>query len=256
MTERLSITLNVVLVAVLALFALELRSMEHRHANTVSAKNDVIADQRDELASLERGLREAEARNADLARSLNDANDRVRELSEKLRRARYSYAALERRLNDAESTRRRIEHHLAVKYAVSDAKARELAGYLYDARERAERRYGVELDPAVLAALTHAESTFDVDAVSSAGAVGLMQVMPRFHVPRYAFLESRADLLQPRLNVRAGVFVFAEALARHGSTRDAIRAYHGGAGGVADPKPSTLAYERRVLESLRSLGAA
>lgn len=156
-------------------------------------------------------------------------------------------------LDEATTERRKIENYLSVKYEVSHAEASVLAEHFYDAAERAEKRYGVEIDMTVLAAMGHTESRFRPNAVSWAGAVGIMQVVPRYHLERYSFLERREDLLVPRLNIRAGTFIFAEGLARYGDTRAAIRAYHGGARGVANPRPSTVAYERTIYERLQQL---
>jgi soluble lytic murein transglycosylase-like protein len=156
-------------------------------------------------------------------------------------------------LSEAQTERRKVENYLAVKYNVSQESASVLAGHFYDAAERAEKRYNVEIDMTVLVAMGHTESRFRSNAVSWAGAVGIMQVVPRYHLDRYVFLERREDLLVPRLNIRAGTFIFAEALAKYDDTRKAVRAYHGGARGVSNPRPSTVAYERTIYERLQQL---
>ena len=75
-----------------------------------------------------------------------------------------------------------------------------------------------ELDPALLAAVIYQESKFDADAVSSSGAIGLMQLLPdtargiaqytggsKFRVE---------DLYDPEINVRYGSFYLRRPVAQ------------------------------------------
>jgi len=79
---------------------------------------------------------------------------------------------------------------------------------------------------ALVVAIIQAESNFDARAVSSAGAMGLMQVMPA--TARKVGIDP-ADLFEPRLNVLAGVRLLA-VLLRHyrGDVVDALVAYNAG----------------------------
>jgi soluble lytic murein transglycosylase len=93
-----------------------------------------------------------------------------------------------------------------------------------------------ELDPALLAAVIYAESKFDADARSEAGAVGLMQLLPetaagialRTGGDRFVV----ADLLDPEINVRYGSWYLRHLLRRYGDERTALAAYHAGQGNV------------------------
>jgi len=65
----------------------------------------------------------------------------------------------------------------------------------------------VDLDPALVYALIHQESVFDPDAVSHAGARGLMQIMPGTNRTIARWFKERtrtADLIDPEHNVRYG----------------------------------------------------
>jgi len=61
------------------------------------------------------------------------------------------------------------------------------------------------MDPAFVLSVIHAESTFRVDAVSSAGAVGLMQLMPATARQLGARHASVATLKDPFLNLELGM---------------------------------------------------
>ena len=66
---------------------------------------------------------------------------------------------------------------------------------------------GFRLDPALVYGIARTESNFDADMVSSAGAVGLMQIMPdtaSFITGRPADAVARGDLRDPSLNLDLG----------------------------------------------------
>lgn len=118
----------------------------------------------------------------------------------------------------------------------------------YDAFiQEAADKYG--LDPVLLKQIIAAESNFDPNATSKAGAVGLMQIMPE-HVGKFG-LQDRND---PRQNIMAGAAIFAQNLKRFGNRDDALRAYNGG----WDPKrwgnKETAAYADRVNSQRVSIG--
>lgn len=105
--------------------------------------------------------------------------------------------------------------------------------------ERAVRGYARErgLDPALVAAVVYAESRFDPNAESSAGAVGLMQLLPETgeFIARSTggadFVV--ADLRDPDINVRYGTWLLAYLLDRYdGDLSSALSAYHAGPANV------------------------
>jgi soluble lytic murein transglycosylase len=94
-----------------------------------------------------------------------------------------------------------------------------------------------DLDPALLAAVIYAESRFDPDVESPAGAVGLMQLLPdtakgiAVRTGGEAFVVS--DLRDPEINVRYGSWYLDHLRARYdGEMRLALAAYHAGQGNV------------------------
>jgi len=92
------------------------------------------------------------------------------------------------------------------------------------------------LDWRLVAALIYQESRFDARAVSSAGAVGLMQVLPQFAGP------GNDDLFDPATNLRAGVrllrqtyntYAYLDSLDRW---RFTLATYHAGYGHMTDAR--------------------
>ncbi len=82
--------------------------------------------------------------------------------------------------------------------------------------------------PQLVLAVIDVESAFDPFAVSSAGAVGLMQVMPFW--PTELGL-SRKDLIDVELNIRMGTSILAYYLERErGDYRRALGRYNGSLG--------------------------
>lgn len=115
----------------------------------------------------------------------------------------------------------------------------------------AARVHGV--DEALVHAVIFAESAYDPDAISPAGASGLMQLMPAT-AAQYGV----RDLFDPAQNVSGGVRVLRDLLARFdGNVELALAAYNAGAGAViragnrVPPHPETVAYVPKVIDYYR-----
>lgn len=93
-----------------------------------------------------------------------------------------------------------------------------------------------ELDPFMVAAVMRTESDYRPEVVSSAGAVGLMQILPDTGVwlgERIGLEVDPADLTQPVLNIRLGSSFLRYLLNLFdGETATAIAAYNAGQGNV------------------------
>ena len=127
------------------------------------------------------------------------------------------------------------------------------------------------LDPAYVASVVLAESSFDAEAVSSVGAIGLMQIMPATGEWIAGKLEDEPfdvqRLYQPEVNLRYGCWYLRFLLDRYdGDMYTASTAYHQGQGRVdqwlEDPQYSedgrtltaissavTDTYVNRIMES-------
>ncbi|MDR7439322.1 MAG: transglycosylase SLT domain-containing protein [Armatimonadota bacterium] len=132
----------------------------------------------------------------------------------------------------------------------------------WDAVQRVARETG--LDPLLVLAVMREESRFDPQAVSPAGAVGLLQLLPATARELDANVDLR-KLTDPEVNLRLGARYLGEQLRRTGELRLALVAYNAGPGaarmfaarGIQDPDEfveqipyaETRTYLRRVLES-------
>ena len=109
-----------------------------------------------------------------------------------------------------------------------------------------------QLDPALISAIIKAESDFDPDAVSRAGAIGLMQLMPQTAVR----LDVR-DPFNPEENIAGGARYLRYLLDRfHGNLPLALAAYNAGATRVEHyktlpPIHETRRYVKKVLRFYR-----
>lgn len=89
------------------------------------------------------------------------------------------------------------------------------------------RRVG--LDPTLILAIMAIESSFNPFAQSPVGAQGLMQVMTRVHDDKYEAYGGVRAAFDPVSNLRVGVQVLKECIARAGSLEAGLRYYVGAA---------------------------
>ena len=124
-----------------------------------------------------------------------------------------------------------------------------------------------DVPAAMILAVIRAESDFRADALSRAGAQGLMQLMPE----TFAWLcEDLAEphtadkITDPETNIRFGTYYLSYLFERFGSWRVALAAYNAGEGRVAEwltdpalasggnlrriPYPETAAYVKKALQ--------
>ncbi len=106
--------------------------------------------------------------------------------------------------------------------------------------------------PSLVKAIIHRESAFNPTALSRAGAVGLMQVLPQ-NAERLGVRPE--DLWVPRLNILAGTRLLAVLLQHYeGDVVSALVAYNARPRRMFAPLPETgetALYVRRVLEDWR-----
>lgn len=143
--------------------------------------------------------------------------------------------------------------------------ARRMPGQSAAVHERVSRTIVAEaeradLDPLLVIALIGVESSFNPDAVSSAGAIGLMQL--RVPTMRREAERGRLDSLDPRdpvANVRAGVRYLRRLIDAFGEVDVALMAYNAGPNRIrghmrrGEVPVRFLVYPRRVNHELERL---
>lgn len=112
---------------------------------------------------------------------------------------------------------------LSKKYRVAPEPLAVLVSEAYELGERNK------LDPALILAIMAIESSFNPFAQSSVGAQGLMQVMTRVHTDKYEHFGGQLAAFDPVTNLRVGVKVLKECIARAGSLEGGLRYYVGAA---------------------------
>ncbi|RBP49276.1 lytic transglycosylase domain-containing protein [Arenicella xantha] len=107
-----------------------------------------------------------------------------------------------------------------------------------------------DLEPSFVKAVIHIESAFDPAAISRAGAMGLMQLMPG----TAANYQLKQDHFNPNLNMNAGVQHLKDLMERYNGNKElSLAAYNAGEGAVSKyqgipPYPETQDYVSKVLK--------
>lgn len=94
--------------------------------------------------------------------------------------------------------------------------------------------YRVRMSPLLVLAVIEKESGLNPKATSGYGAVGLMQVVPRFHRDKLAGNNAPDGAYNPEVNIRVGTTILADYRKAHGGDiRSALTQYSGQARGYA-----------------------
>lgn len=131
---------------------------------------------------------------------------------------------------------------------IADTKTGKLS-YSYAIHQAAHRE---NVDPRLIQAVIQVESGGDPAAVSSAGATGLMQIMPG------TAMELDIDPLNPLENIAGGTTYLSHMITRFDKLELALAAYNAGPGSVIryggiPPYPETIKYVNNVLETYKLL---
>jgi soluble lytic murein transglycosylase-like protein len=92
----------------------------------------------------------------------------------------------------------------------------------------------VNMDPTLILSVMAVESSFNPFAQSPVGAQGLMQVMTKVHDDKYEAFGGSHAAFDPVTNLRVGVQILKECIARHGGLEAGLRAYVGAANSGED----------------------
>ena len=116
-----------------------------------------------------------------------------------------------------------VAHWLARRYKVAPEPISALVKEAWSIGQRAG------LDPTLILAIMAIESRFNPFAQSPVGAQGLMQVMTRVHDDKYESFGGNHAAFDPISNLRVGVQVLRDCIARAGNVADGLRHYVGAA---------------------------
>lgn len=129
-----------------------------------------------------------------------------------------------------------VAYWLSKKYRVAPEPIAALVSEAY-AQGKANK-----LDPTLILAIMAIESSFNPFAQSPVGAQGLMQVMTKVHTDKYESFGGQHAAFDPVTNLKVGVKVLKECIARAGSIEGGLRYYVGAAN-----LPSDGGYAAKVL---------
>lgn len=108
----------------------------------------------------------------------------------------------------------------------------------------------LHLDPLLIVAVIGVESGFNPFSQSSAGAQGLMQVIPRYHLDKLPEDVGTLPFFDPVTNIQVGAKVLKESIRRFGGLEDGLQQF-GGALNDQDRR-----YAARVLAEKQRLEQA
>jgi hypothetical protein len=112
---------------------------------------------------------------------------------------------------------------LSKKYSVAPEPLSVLVAQAFEIGQKAK------LDPTLILAIMAIESGFNPFAQSPVGAQGLMQVMTKIHHDKYENFGGQLAAFDPVTNLRVGVKVLQECIARAGSIEGGLKYYVGAA---------------------------
>lgn len=116
-----------------------------------------------------------------------------------------------------------VAYWLSKKYHVAPEPVGALVAEAYQIGAR------TKLDPTLILAVVAIESGFNPFAQSAVGAQGLMQVMTKVHSDKYQSFGGMLAAFDPVTNLRVGVKVLQDCIARAGSVQAGLKYYVGAA---------------------------
>jgi hypothetical protein len=135
-----------------------------------------------------------------------------------------------------------LAHWLSKKYRVAPEPVSALVAEAYQLNKT------TQLDPTLILAIMAIESSFNPFAQSSVGAQGLMQVMTKVHTDKFDGFGGKLATFDPVSNLRVGVKVLQDCIARAGSVAGGLRLYVG-----AGPQGDDGGYTAKVLTEQKRL---
>jgi soluble lytic murein transglycosylase-like protein len=146
-----------------------------------------------------------------------------------------------------EPVQQALGDELSRRYRIAAKPVAEMVATAYRAAEE------VGLDPLLVLAVISIESRFNPIAESVAGAKGLMQIIPRFHMDKLNAHGGEQAVLDPQSNIVVGARILQEYVHRTGSLEAGLQYYNGAfRDGSAKYALKVMAERDRLEQTLRA----
>lgn len=117
-----------------------------------------------------------------------------------------------------------------------------------------ENANNYNVDPFLILSIIFVESTFKDEAKSNANAIGLMQVIYKWHKEK---VEKPHHLYDPKINVQVGTQIIREYMDRSKTEKEALLRYNGSLGKsdkyAKKVKKYRTIFKQRVLEEVKDV---
>lgn len=134
-----------------------------------------------------------------------------------------------------------LAEFVSKRYRVSLDATLELVSAAYVAGEQ------TGLDPLLILAVMAVESRFNPIAESVAGAKGLMQVIPRYHMEKIIASGGEKAVLEPEINILLGARILRDYIVRSGDLTAGLQMYNGA------PDNGSNQYAEKVISEKQRL---
>lgn len=144
-----------------------------------------------------------------------------------------------------EQEQRALAEFIAKRWRIADSAAARFVSIAY----RAGQQHAV--DPVLILAVMAIESRYNPVAESVVGAMGLMQVIPRFHPEKLVDHGGEHALLDPEVNIHVGAQILREYTRRLGDLEAALQMYAGAFDEPTSQYAAKVFAEQARLEPVR-----
>jgi soluble lytic murein transglycosylase-like protein len=146
-----------------------------------------------------------------------------------------------------EREQRALAGFIARRWRIADTAATSFVAIAY----RAGKRFSV--DPVLILSVMAIESRYNPVAESVAGAKGLMQIIPKYHLDKLLDHGGEEALLDPEVNIHVGAQILREYYRRLGDQEAALQKYAGAFDEPTSRYAAKVFEERMRLEPVRQL---
>ena len=144
-----------------------------------------------------------------------------------------------------EREQRALAEFISKRWRIADTAATSFVSIAY----RAGKRHSV--DPVLILAVMAIESRYNPVAESVAGAKGLMQIIPKYHLDKLLDHGGEEALLDPEVNIHVGAQILREYYRRLGDQEAALQRYAGAFDEPTSRYAAKVFEERMRLEPIR-----